>query len=52
MLFQRRIDPLPSIAQDPRGWIQIGESHWEEVRESRDGFIWKAIHTKLEKHTR
>ena len=22
----------------PRGWIQIGESHWEVARESREGF--------------
>ena len=28
-----------SIAKDPGGWIfQIGESHWEVARESREGF--------------
>ena len=27
----------------PQGWIQIGESHWEVARESREGFSPSAI---------
>ena len=32
-----------SIAKDPSGWIQIGESRWEVARESREGFSSSGI---------